>query len=1272
MTSEQTVISQRHSSGTLFIKEGADVGTRFALKDGATIIGREKGVDIVLADRQCSRQHCRIISLHGKFMIEDLKSTNGTRVNGAPVTTMVILNSGDQIALGETLLGFEVKEPEVISTYEKILKEQGVVPSRYVLSNAMAASESLGHENQGFLSEAHGFMPSQPPLLRLPPAYQAWDDVVDNLPDLYRTLGLRAAIEQLPTLSADVETLPDKYLLRASMIISILGHAYFRIQTDTPDKLPDSVIQPWRKITQRLGRPGPVLSYIDLIIYNWKLVNPTLDDPIIVENMRLMVPTVDNIVERIFYLGQVEILSRLTPVIGAAVRAQEAVYRDDPEALKQELAIITEALQRTTYRSLQKIDLNPHNKAYHLDTVVWAKTVGPLAVSLEPSTPGPSGIASPIFHLLDEFLGRQTYTTRLGEEMTHIRAWYPPNWQNFLKAIGQISVSDYVEKSRSKTLKGLFQETRQAYVAETGFLGRHRLKAYGFLETAFKVGRSVTIGSFSGKFKDRAWDEVHTQLNNSQLERSSGHPQYYHFADVRDVKALSSDGQNWVKQVVLNTTGTGISYQVGDRAAILPENSDALVDKMLQSLRARGREAISLNKAWREGILQREGYEDTPTLPLRTLLTFGRIRPVDRDIAKTLFAITHNLTLKRIIEARAEDQWELWDLLNLISQGGFDVRKFWKASPGELESICRIVPPEVSRMYSVSSVMKDGERLTGASELHFTIGRLRYHTKDTEFSRDADRLGTSSNYLTDTSGVAPEDMGKVSFRMVHPPRFSMPQDESIPIVMIAGGTGFAPFRSFILKRTQQSQPGETWLFFGTRTRTDIYYKDELARIISQGRLNLRIAFSRDDISYRQAPNGNSDELVFEPGERHSIGDEMLTEANAQALWNLLQSRENGGQGAYFYVCGRTGFATAVMDAIKAVIYRYSSGSEEERKKAVETMLYDLVGKGRYLQDIFSTYTGSILDAQKTFNASEIALHNDDEHGYWMIIDGRVYDLTEFAHLHPGGVKIIREYTGMDATQPYQKILHNINPEVDSMLGMYEIGTVRRLNFGTAWGVYVSPEGLKSVTLADVYRIWMRYLYFVVELENSLHNEFTIQEQATTVNEDPAERSPYKIQLIMQVYKRFMNEYINSLTGEPLELLWAVTSGICSSSEDVHHIRKSAALVQQSENAQFVKGVINGMHESLLKQVQTKSGQTDLSKSSVVTYFDLLEVEDKAFMKELRMSVLAGIKVFEEFEHDAIVKGHEQFIDAAKKMPMLLEEYYARVASGIKALDRSKK
>ena len=152
----------------------------------------------------------------------------------------------------------------------------------------------------------------------------------------------------------------------------------------------------------------------------------------------------------------------------------------------------------------------------------------------------------------------------------------------------------------------------------------------------------------------------------------------------------------------------------------------------------------------------------------------------------------------------------------------------------------------------------------------------------------------------------------------------------------------------------------------------------------------------------------------------------------------------------------------------------------------------------------------------------------------------------------------------------------------------------------------------------------------------------------------------------------MNEYINSLTGEPLELLWAVTSGLCSLSEDVNRIRNSVAQIQQSENAQFVKGIINGLHESLLNQVRKEPGQTDLSKSSVLAYFDLLEAEDKAFMKELRMSVLEGIRVFEEFEQDTVVKGGERLINAAKDIPARLESYYARAASAIQALQRNMK
>ena len=51
------------------------------------------------------------------------------------------------------------------------------------------------------------------------------------------------------------------------------------------------------------------------------------------------------------------------------------------------------------------------------------------------------------------------------------------------------------------------------------------------------------------------------------------------------------------------------------------------------------------------------------------------------------------------------------------------------------------------------------------------------------------------------------------------------------------------------------------------------------------------------------------------------------------------------------------------------------------------------------------------------------------------------------------------------TQPvlYQKIEHHTNSEVDAMLGMYELGVVRMLDFGQEWGVALSDKGWRSAT-----------------------------------------------------------------------------------------------------------------------------------------------------------------------------------------------------------------
>ncbi|KAJ9641664.1 hypothetical protein H2204_002726 [Knufia peltigerae] len=61
-----------------------------------------------------------------------------------------------------------------------------------------------------------------------------------------------------------------------------------------------------------------------------------------------------------------------------------------------------------------------------------------------------------------------------------------------------------------------------------------------------------------------------------------------------------------------------------------------------------------------------------------------------------------------------------------------------------------------------------------------------------------------------------------------------------------------------------------------------------------------------------------------------------------------------------------------------------------------------------------------FSSSKTIKASEIQQHNkvDD---IWIVVNGRVYDMTRFAPEHPGGVEIIYSYAGRDASQAYNEI-----------------------------------------------------------------------------------------------------------------------------------------------------------------------------------------------------------------------------------------------------------
>ena len=82
-------------------------GSRHILEGDLVTVGRQASCTIVIADSNISRVHARFRAGDNGWTIEDLSSTNGTKVNGVLITEPTPLSHGQLIALGTLQLQFE-------------------------------------------------------------------------------------------------------------------------------------------------------------------------------------------------------------------------------------------------------------------------------------------------------------------------------------------------------------------------------------------------------------------------------------------------------------------------------------------------------------------------------------------------------------------------------------------------------------------------------------------------------------------------------------------------------------------------------------------------------------------------------------------------------------------------------------------------------------------------------------------------------------------------------------------------------------------------------------------------------------------------------------------------------------------------------------------------------------------------------------------------------------------------------------------------------------
>ncbi len=363
-------------------------------------------------------------------------------------------------------------------------------------------------------------------------------------------------------------------------------------------------------------------------------------------------------------------------------------------------------------------------------------------------------------------------------------------------------------------------------------------------------------------------------------------------------EAINKSGSDkCTMRVVLDISGSGLFYKVGDSIGIYPLNDDKNVSYLLHILNATGDEQVQ-NKKTEE------------IVPLKTLLTKNVcITRLNKKIVRILagkqvdpkrqallnhylnpqnstelkqFCDTHEL--RRLLEEHDNIQWDLHEFVNML-------------------------PPLLPRFYSIAS-----SQAVDHNKIELLIAYLDY-------TNDHQRKGVCSHYICD---LAPMYDSSIPL-FLHPSKnFTLPQDSSKSIIMVGPGTGIAPFRGFIQERQFKKATGKNWLFFGERRKAfDYFYQDIFEQLQTENVLRISTAFSRD-----------SEQKMY-------VQNKMLEEA--KDIWTWLDS------GAYFYVCGDAfQMARSVDQALRQIIQEQGNMSEEEAK----TYIKRLKEEGRYLKDIY--------------------------------------------------------------------------------------------------------------------------------------------------------------------------------------------------------------------------------------------------------------------------------------------------------------------------------
>ncbi|XP_065583908.1 nitric oxide synthase 1-like [Artemia franciscana] len=274
------------------------------------------------------------------------------------------------------------------------------------------------------------------------------------------------------------------------------------------------------------------------------------------------------------------------------------------------------------------------------------------------------------------------------------------------------------------------------------------------------------------------------------------------------------------------------------------------------------------------------------------------------------------------------------------------------------EALIIKLPLMKPRFYSISSCL-----LSSPTCVDLTVGAVKFITED-----GSSRNGLCSMYLNQaTIGTT------VNAFFRSEPRFHLPENPTVPIIMVGPGTGIAPFRSFWMHRAELMKVGQhlgAAIFYGEyRTQELDLYREEKPYNFRKFESHLFTenmkAIQFPDAYSSEGLQGCAPDRVFvnirsskwKPECKPEIlfgYDQVLMQMKIRSNKRRIYSFLKNSRGGHIYVCGDFYMANDVKSVIVSIFQEYGNINADEAASAVE----NLINSGRYHEDIFGITVGA--------------------------------------------------------------------------------------------------------------------------------------------------------------------------------------------------------------------------------------------------------------------------------------------------------------------------